>query len=121
VLSCPLGRICFLSLIVFILPATLSAATNVSPKPAIAWNEYSSSNHTGWLQSMDVNPPWNLATDRVEVGSDARLRYAQGKLYVVRPSTGIVSVVDPNTWTITRSYVLPGGTEPEDISVTAIY
>src|SRR5262245_41997391 len=67
---------------------------------------------------MDVNSPWSLSAERIEVGSDALLRYAQGKLYVLRPSTDIVSVVDPSTWKITRSYVLPAGTEPEDIAIT---
>jgi hypothetical protein len=116
VLSCRLGRICFRSLFVLlILPPAARAAT---PKLAIAWNDYSNSNRTGWIQSIDVDPPWNLSADRIEVGSDALLRYAQGKLYVLRPSSNIVSVLDPSTWKITRSYVLPAGTEPEDIAVT---
>jgi hypothetical protein len=96
-------------------PAPISAGTNLSPRLAVAWNDHS--NHTGWVQGMDVNPPWNLSTERIEVGGDALLRCAHGKLYVLRPSADFGSVVDPGTWKITRSYPLTSGAEPEDIAV----
>ncbi|HKX60541.1 MAG TPA: hypothetical protein VJS65_01835 [Verrucomicrobiae bacterium] len=97
--------------------ASVDAGTNLSQKLAVAWNE---ANHrTGWVQAMDVDPPWNVSSERIEVGPDALLRFAAGKLFVLRPSEDIISVVDPGTWKITRSYPLPSGTEPEDIAVTA--
>jgi hypothetical protein len=99
--------------------ALVSAATNGSPGLAIAWNDHSNSNRTGWVQAMDANAPWSVLPGRIEVGSDALLRYAQGKLYVLRPSADMVSVIDPTTWQTTRSYTLRRGTEPEDIAVTA--
>src|SRR4030095_15397311 len=86
-----------------------------SPRLAVAWNE--PSHRTGWVQAMDVNPPWNLSSERIEVGPDALLRFAAGKLYALRPSEDIIQVIDPNTWTVTRSYSLDPGTEPEDIAV----
>jgi hypothetical protein len=98
--------------------ALVSAATNGSPGLAIAWNDHSKSNSTGWVQAMDVNAPWNVLPERIEVGSDALLRYAQGKLYVLQPSADMVLVIDPSTWTTTRSYSLPRGTELEDIALT---
>ena len=89
--------------------------TNIPPRLAVAWND--STNRSGYVQGMDINPPWNLNTSPIEVGRDALLRYARGNLYVIRPSQDLISVVDPRTWTITRTYTLPPGTEPEDIAV----
>lgn len=82
---------------------------------AIAWNH--PTNGIGRVQAMDVNPPWNLVTPPLQVGRDSLLRYANGRLYVMRPTDHIISVVDPATWSILRSYTLPPGSEPEDIAL----
>jgi hypothetical protein len=95
-------------------PATASE-TNPPPKLAVAWNH--PTNRTGFVQAMTTAPPWSLTTTPLEVGPDALLRFAWGKLYVLRPSQDLISVVDPATWTITRTYTLPNGSEPEDIAV----
>ena len=107
-----------LSFVLFIgFAALIRAGANPSPRLAVAWNE--GSHRTGWVQAMDVIPPWNVSNDRIEVGADALLRYAAGALYVVRPSEDAILVINPDTWKVTRSYSLPAGTEPEDIAVSA--
>ena len=110
------GRLLLLFAFLIAPSAPIDAGTNLSRKLAVAWNDV---NHrTGWVQAMDVDPPWNVSSDRIEIGPDALLRFAAGKLFVLRPSEDIISVVDPATWKITRSYSLASGTEPEDIAVT---
>jgi DNA-binding beta-propeller fold protein YncE len=94
--------------------ATVNAA---ALRLAVAWN--SPDNRTGAVQAMDANPPWSLTTSAIEVGRDALLRYAGGRLYVVQPEANVISAIDPDSWAIIRTYTLPAGTEPEDIAVVA--
>ena len=95
----------------------LATVTNIPPRVAVTWND--STNRSGYVQGMEVSPPWNLNTSPIEVGRDALLRYAPGNLYVIGSGQNLISVIDPRTWTVTRTCTLPDGTEPEDIAVVA--
>ena len=82
---------------------------------AVAWNDRVTGR--GLIRAISTRPPWGFVTDELTIGRHAILRFAYGMLYVVSPTDQSIEVVDPDTWTIERSYRLGSGDVPLDIAV----
>jgi hypothetical protein len=55
----------------------------------------------------------------MEIPSNSVLRSATGRLYAVSPTDDTITVIDQDTWSITRTYSLDAGSEPQDIAVVS--
>ena len=105
--------------------AALLVATPTSQSPAaarpggkarlvVAWSNVAAD---GFAASMRSRPPFALqpplATDRNVV-----LHTAQGRIFVLNRDSATVLDLDPDSWTVRRTYPLGPGGSPEDLAVT---
>ena len=97
-------------------PNSHSAAARPSGKArlVVAW---SSGQASGFVAALRSRPPFALqpplATDRNVV-----LHAAQGRVFVLNRDRATVLDLDPDSWTVRRSYPLGLGGVPEDLAVT---
>jgi len=105
------GVVLFVALSILAAAQTAFAARRL----AVAW-EHSASG-TGMIQALATQAPWDDASEPLEVGSNPILRFAQRRLYVLSPTDDSLQIVDPELWTIERTYALPAGTAPTDVAV----
>ncbi len=87
-----------------------------SRRVAVGWED---SNHMGVLRAMSTEPPWEFQTPPLTIGADMVLRFAFERLYVVSPTGGTITVIDPNTWSSVGVYSLGAGSKPQDILVVS--
>lgn len=115
----------------FILAATIVGA-GVAPRPANAGPPGSSltpperrlviATHdepftSTFIRAVKAAAPWTDATPSLPVPNDAILRFAGGRLYVISPTGGAITAIDPGSWSVTNSYTLAAGLSPRDLAV----
>jgi hypothetical protein len=91
-------------------------ASAESYRVAVAWED---SNRMGVLRAMNAGPPWDFQTLPLTIDAEMILRYAFGRLYVVSPAGGTITVIDPNTWSYAGVYSVGAGSKPQDILVVS--
>jgi len=98
---------------------TLSAtcAAQAAPDVAVAWND--GSTQRGVVRGMSSLSPWLFETPPIEIGRDVVLRFARGTLHAVSRAEGSISAINPDSWTVTRTYQLGPASQPEDIAVVS--
>lgn len=83
----------------------------------VAWND--NSDGTGSTGAMSLTSPWAFQTPTVTVGRAAVVRSFEGRVYVVEPEDGTITVIDADTWTPVRAYALGADSAPQDIAVVS--
>jgi len=86
-----------------------------SPPVVIAWHNGTTA--AGFIRLARGEPPWDFLTSPLSVNRTPTLRVADGLIYVISYPDGTIQVVDPASWTITRTYDLGAGSLPVDIAV----
>ncbi len=71
------------------------------------------------VSAMDVAAPWGFSAPEIQVGRDPILRPAYGKLFAASEVDSTLDVIDPQHWSVTRTFNLPVGTQPKDVAVVS--
>jgi hypothetical protein len=94
-----------------------TCAAPASADVAVAWNDERA--QRGVVQRMSSLPPWQFETPPIEVGGNVRLRFAHGVLYAVSRAEATISAIDPESWTVTRTYEIGRTNLPDDIALVS--
>jgi len=70
-----------------------------------------------FIRAVSAAAPWIDATPALSVPNDAILRFSGGRLFVISPAQGAISVIDPGLWTVTSTFALGAGLMPRDLAV----
>lgn len=73
----------------------------------------------GTMQGFAGAPPWSVQTPALAIDSRTVLRAAFGRIYAVSVNTGVIRVIDPDTWAVVRAFDLGLRAEPLDIAVVS--
>jgi hypothetical protein len=83
----------------------------------VAWNDAKAA--SGTVRSLQTSPPSRFRGASVTTGANPLLHYAFGRLFVVSPLAGTITVVTPRSRGTARVYRLGDASEPEDIAVVS--
>jgi hypothetical protein len=102
-----------LALLLLVVPAAAGAAQT---RAFVATTDFGS----GAISTVELGPPRTAVIDRAAICSDAALRYAFGKLYVIeRFGCDDIRVLDPVTCGLINQFSVGNGANPNDIVVIA--
>lgn len=96
-------RLLLTTLVPVFLTGMLPAATAGTPAAAVAvsWGQYGTN---GGIQGVSPVAPYAALTPALPIGGDVLLRYAFGRLYVVDRTDQSILRLNPETWSIERTY-----------------
>ena len=94
--------------------AAASARGAVSHRVVVAWDTPA---NQGRVAALDTAPPYAFATPELAVGPDGLVRAAQGRVYHLSRTTGVLTAIDPEGWTAADTYALGAASEPRDVAV----
>ena len=103
-----------LLIVVSVLETSALAQADQS-RVVIAWDD--SVAGTSYVAAISTSPPFDVVTPNLEVGGDGLVRAAFGKVLHVSRASGVVSMIDPDTWTVEDSFELGPASQPRDIAV----
>lgn len=103
-----------LLIVVSVLETSALAQADQS-RVVIAWDD--SVAGTSYVAAISTSPPFDVVTPNLEVGGDGLVRAAFGKVLHVSRASGVVSIIDPDTWTVEDSFELGPASQPRDIAV----
>ena len=81
----------------------------------VAWDDPAAAK--SFVAAIETTPPFDVVTPDLEVGADGLVRSGFGKLLHVSRATGVISLIDPDTWTIDDSFALGAASNPRDIAI----
>jgi hypothetical protein len=71
----------------------------------------------GRVAALDPAPPYAFTTPELTLGADGLVRAALGRVYHLSRTTGVLTVIDPESWAPIRSFALGAANQPRDIAV----
>jgi hypothetical protein len=92
--------------------ATAAGATGA--RVVVSWDDPGGD---GVVAAIDADPPFAFATPELAVGADGIARAAGGRLLHLSRAQGVLSLVDPATWSVTGSFALGASSFPRDVAV----
>ncbi len=98
---------------VFLALVALAPVAHAVDRVVIAWDDDSAG--TGRLQAFEAELPFAPASAVLEVGALGRVRHFGDRLYHISRSAGVVSVIDPGTFQVEKTFQIPS---VQDIAVT---
>ena len=57
----------------------------------------------GRVAALDAAPPYAFTTPALAVGADGLVRAALGRVYHLSRTSGVLTVIDPESWTPSRA------------------
>jgi len=81
---------------------------------AVAWDDVTLQ---GRLAAQDAAPPYAFVTPTLSLGGDGLVRAELARVLHLSRTTGVLSLVDAQTWTVAASFALGAAELPRDIAV----
>ena len=81
---------------------------------AVAWDDVALE---GRLAAQDAAPPYAFVTPTLSLGGDGLVRAEPARVLHLSRTTGVLSLVDAQTWTVAASFALGAAELPRDIAV----
>ena len=91
-----------------------AAAAQSGNRVVVAWD---TGQGQAFVAALDAAPPYAFVTPALALGRDGLVRVAGGSLFHLSRSGGVLTRIDPQGWTATRSYALGAAGEPRDVAV----
>ncbi len=108
------GRLAGIAAVLLMLAADVTGAASADRIIALTTDWYSA----GSISTLETAPPWSAQIDLASVHSDAVVRVAGGRIYVVNRLGGDnIQVIDAVTFQTIRQFSVGAGTNPQDIAV----
>jgi len=85
---------------------------------AVAWDDVTLQ---GRLAAQDAAPPYAFVTPTLSLGGDGLVRAELARVLHLSRTTGVLSLVDAQTWTVAASFALGAAELPRDISVVGAH
>ena len=96
------------------LPA--SSAAQAGTRVVVAWDDPGG---LGFVAAIDAEAPYDFATPDLAVGADGIVRVAGSRVFHLSRAQGVLTLVDPITWTASDSFTLGAGSLPRDVAVVS--
>lgn len=94
-------------------PGTVASAAD---RVVVAWDGPVAG--AGFVAALDAAPPFAFATPALELGDDARVRTAFDRIFHLSRSSGVLTVIDPATWSPVDDFALGAGSTPRDVAIS---
>ena len=86
------------ALVLVAAPARSGAST--AHRVVVAWDTPAIQ---GRVAALDTAPPYAFTTPELAVGADGLVRAAQGRVYHLSRTSGVLTIIDPESWTPVRA------------------
>lgn len=85
---------------------------------AVAWDDVALQ---GRLAAQDAAPPYAFVTPTLSVGGDGLVRAEPGRVLHLSRTTGVLTLVDAQAWTVEESFALGASELPRDIATVGAH
>lgn len=93
--------------------ATAAGAQSAN-RVVVAWDAGLSQ---AFVAALDAAPPYAFVTPSLAVGRDGLVRVARGSVFHLSRSDGVLTRIDPGSWTPAQSFALGAASQPRDVAV----
>ena len=107
-------RLASLIAVVGLVAAPVRAEASVAGRVIVAWDTPAI---TGRVAALDTAPPYAFTTPALAVGADGLVRTAFGRVHHLSRASGVLTVIDPESWTPEQTFALGAASEPRDVAV----
>jgi hypothetical protein len=85
-----------------------------SERIAVAWDDVA---FAGRLAALEASPPYAFVTPILSLGGDGLVRAEPGRVLHLSRTTGVLTRVDSQSWTVSESFALGSSALPRDVAV----